>query len=130
MPGRTLEQLLLPIRHAGFGLPCSSELGAKVAFLSGAASAQMVMKDASQMFRPFDGPSRAAFAASWQRYTLTAQRAAGGHRRCKASPTGLCSPCCPSCCVMCHNVWRTVGGKRFWTRVIACLLYTSDAADE
>ena len=61
-----IEQLLLPIRHGGFGLPCSSELGAKAAFLSGAASAQLVMKDAPQMFRPFDGPNRAAFPASWQ----------------------------------------------------------------
>ena len=66
VPGQTLEQLLLPIRHTGSGLPCSSELGAKAAFLSGAAWAQLVMKDAPQMLRPFDGLSRAAFAASWQ----------------------------------------------------------------
>lgn len=66
VPGRELEQMLLPIRHAGFGLPCSSEIGAKAAFLSGAASAQLVMKDAPEMFRPFDGPSRVTFQESWQ----------------------------------------------------------------
>ena len=66
VPSRALEQLLLPIRHAGFGLPSSSELAAKAAFLSGAASAQLVMQDAPQMFRPFDGPHRGALTASWQ----------------------------------------------------------------
>lgn len=66
VPSQELEQMLLPIRHAGFGLPSSSELGAKAAFLSGAASAQLVMKNAPQMFRPFDGPNRGALEASWQ----------------------------------------------------------------
>ena len=66
MPGTALKQLRLPIRHAGFGLPASSEHGAQVAFLAGAASAQLVMKDAPQMFRPFDGPNREAFQTSWQ----------------------------------------------------------------
>ncbi|NJN00175.1 MAG: hypothetical protein HC793_00355 [Aquincola sp.] len=66
VPSRALEQMLLPIRHAGFGLPSSSALGAQAAFLSGAASAQLVMKDAPQMFRPFDGPNREAFLTSWQ----------------------------------------------------------------
>ena len=66
VPGPALEQLLLPIRHAGFGLPSSSGLGAQAAFLSGAASAQLVMKDAPQMFRPFDGPNREALQTSWE----------------------------------------------------------------
>ena len=37
VPGHALEQLLLPIRHAGFGLPSSSAVGAQAAFLSGTA---------------------------------------------------------------------------------------------
>jgi hypothetical protein len=64
--GLLMEQLRLPIRHAGFGLPRASELGAQAAFLSGAASAQLVMQDAPQMFRPFDGPDREDFLTSWQ----------------------------------------------------------------
>jgi hypothetical protein len=64
--GPLLEQLRLPIRHAGFGLPSSSALGAQAAFLSGAASAQLVMKDAPLMFRPFDGPNKEDFRTSWQ----------------------------------------------------------------
>ena len=46
VPGTALKQLRLPFRHAGFGLPASSEHGAQAAFLAGAASAQLVMKDA------------------------------------------------------------------------------------
>jgi hypothetical protein len=65
LPCRALEQLLLPTRHAGFGLRISSARGAKAAFLSGAASAQLLMKDAPQVLRPLDGPNRAALLTSW-----------------------------------------------------------------
>jgi hypothetical protein len=67
LPGKPVEQLLLPIGADGFGLRISCADGAEAAFLSGAASAQLVMKDAPQMFRPFDGPNRGAFEESWLR---------------------------------------------------------------
>jgi len=66
LPGHALEQLLLPIRHTGFGFRSSSALGARASFLSGAASAQLAMQEAPAMFRPLDGPNRAALLASWQ----------------------------------------------------------------
>ena len=64
--GPHLDQLLLPIRHGGFGLRATTEVEAQAAFLSGAASAQLVLADGPQQFRPFDGPSSAYLLAIWQ----------------------------------------------------------------
>ena len=54
IPSPELQQLLLPIRHGGFGLRASTALGADAAFVSGAATAQLVMAEAPRCFRPFD----------------------------------------------------------------------------
>ena len=67
VPGCELQQLLLPIRHGGFGLRASSQLSADAAFLSGAATAQLVMADAPRCFRPFDHVGVASLRGQWQR---------------------------------------------------------------
>lgn len=67
VPGRELEQMLLPIRHGGFGLRSSTALEADAAFLSGAAAAQLVMADALRQFRPFHTMRAAQLRNQWQR---------------------------------------------------------------
>ena len=64
--GPHLDQLVLPIRHGGFGLRAVTEVEAQAAYLSGAASAQLVLADGPHQFRPFDGPNAASLLAIWQ----------------------------------------------------------------
>jgi hypothetical protein len=66
-PGRELDQLQLPIRHGGFGLRASTELDAHAAFLSGAASAQLVLAEGPRQFRPFDNVGVTRLRQTWQR---------------------------------------------------------------
>jgi hypothetical protein len=66
LPGRALDQLVLPCRHGGFGLRASTATEAHAAFLSGAASAQLVMAEAPRHFRPFDGPGVASLRQTWR----------------------------------------------------------------
>mgnify|MGYP001787467346 CR=1 FL=1 len=66
-PSRQLDQLQLPIRHGGFGLRASTELDAQAAFLSGAASAQLVLAEGPRQFRPFDNVGVARLRNTWQR---------------------------------------------------------------
>ena len=67
LPSPQLAQMLLPVRHGGFDLRVFTELDATAAFLSGAAAAQLVMAEAPQMYRPFDGPAVAQLRTDWQR---------------------------------------------------------------
>ena len=68
IPSPELQQLLLPIRHGGFGLRASTALGADAAFVSGAATAQLVMAEAPRCFRPFDNVGSAkTLRGPWQR---------------------------------------------------------------
>jgi hypothetical protein len=67
VPGRELDQLQLPFGLGGFGLRTSSELDAHAAFLSGAASAQLVMAGGVRQFRPFDNAGVARLRQIWQR---------------------------------------------------------------
>lgn len=60
------QQLLLPFRHGGFGLRSSCKLVADAAFVSGAATAQMVMAEAPRQFRPFDHVGMASLRGKWQ----------------------------------------------------------------
>lgn len=60
-----VAQLLLPVRHGGFGLRVTSQVEAKAAFLAGAATAQRVMAEGPSEFRPFDGPARPALLQRW-----------------------------------------------------------------
>ena len=55
---RARRQLSLPIRHAGFGLRTSTELGAHAAHLSGAALAARALETAPQHVQPFRGEDR------------------------------------------------------------------------
>ncbi len=66
-PSRELDQMQLPFAHGGFGLRTTSELDAHAAFLSGAASAQLVMAEAKRQFRPFDNAGVARLRQLWQR---------------------------------------------------------------
>ena len=61
------QQLLLPFRHGGFGLRSSCQLVADAAFVSGAATAQLVMAEAPRQFRPFDHVGVASLRGKWQR---------------------------------------------------------------
>ena len=65
--GPEVGQLALPIRHGGFGLRATSELEATAAFLSGAASAQLLLTEGPQQFRPLEGPDAASLRGHWQR---------------------------------------------------------------
>jgi hypothetical protein len=67
LPGRELDQLQLPFGLGGFGLQTSSELDAHAAFLSGAASAQLVMAGGVRQFRPFDNAGVARLRQIWRR---------------------------------------------------------------
>lgn len=67
VPGSDVQQLLLPIRHGGFGLRATSRLSADAAFVSGAATAQLVMAEAPRRFRPFDNVGVASLRGKWQR---------------------------------------------------------------
>ena len=62
VPGHALEQLLLPIRHAGFGLPSSSAVGAQAAFLSGTAGDEGGPRDVPALRWPEPGGTRGILA--------------------------------------------------------------------
>ena len=64
--GPELKQLQLPIRHGGFGLRAVTEVEAHAAFLSGAASAHLVLAEGPEQFRPLAGARRAPLLALWQ----------------------------------------------------------------
>jgi hypothetical protein len=67
VPGRELDQLQLPFWLSGLGLRTSYELDAQAAFLSGAASAQIVMAWGVRQFRPFDNAGVGRLHQIWQR---------------------------------------------------------------
>ena len=64
-----LEQLTLPLRHAGFGLHVMSETEADAALLTGAAIGQNVMAEGPAACRPLEPGSamRALLLPRWQR---------------------------------------------------------------
>ena len=66
-PPALLEQITLPVRHGGFGLHTTSSVEADAALLSGAAKAQHAMAGAAASSRPFDGNSRPALQAAFDR---------------------------------------------------------------
>ena len=66
-PPNLLQQITLPVRHGGFGLQTTSPVEADAALLSGAAKAQHAMAAAAVRSRPFDGASRPALQAAWDR---------------------------------------------------------------
>lgn len=64
--GPELVQLQLPTRHGGFGLRATTEVEAHAAFLSGVASAHLVLAEGPEQFRPLAGARRAPLLALWQ----------------------------------------------------------------
>jgi hypothetical protein len=52
-------QLMLPLRHGGFGLRHANHLEGRAAYLSAAATAQRVMAAGPAPFWPFEGPKDA-----------------------------------------------------------------------
>jgi hypothetical protein len=62
-----LEQMVLPLRHGGFGLRMTSLLEADAALLSGAATAQAALDGGKDSCLPFDGGRRHSLLAVWQR---------------------------------------------------------------
>ena len=93
VPGSAVQQLLLPIRHGGFGLRATSGLSADAAFLSGAATAQSVMAEAPVRFRPFTGVGVASLRGKWQRVhdalAVDCQWPAGSRGMSAATITGV-----------------------------------------
>ena len=64
-----IEQMTLPQRHGGFGLPRTTRDEADAAYLSGAAMAESALEDGAPECRPFsaEGGARAGLEERWQR---------------------------------------------------------------
>ena len=60
-----MRQLVLPLRHGGFGVRVASAVEAAAAFVAGAALSQVVLDGAPEACHPFAGPGRAALVAAW-----------------------------------------------------------------
>jgi hypothetical protein len=65
--GREAQQLLLPLRHGGFGLRAMSALEADAAHVASAALAQATLADGLACSLPFTAPTRAALLVVWRR---------------------------------------------------------------
>ena len=62
---RACAQLQLPMRHGGMGLHRPSAAEGSAAFLSSAATTNVAMTGAPELFRPFDGPAGAGLRQKW-----------------------------------------------------------------
>jgi hypothetical protein len=103
-----LEQMVLPLRHGGFGLRMTSSLEADAALLSGAATAQAALDGGKDFCLPFDGGRRHSLLAVWQRVYDETSDTCGWTADTRDLPASFVEETLP---LVQHRVSRVVGDR-------------------